>query len=302
MKTTLDELMVFITIVDSGSITAAAEHLNQTVSGISRTLNRLEKKLKVTLLERTTRTWNLTNEGRYFLDKARFIIATVHEAEENVFLSDKKPEGDLRISAAYPFIKHIILPLLPEFQRIYPNIYLQINSDDLIIDLLENKTDIAIRIGNLKDSTLHAKMLGKSQLRILASPEYLKQHGTPKTIQDLKKHKLLGFSRNNNLNIWPIMDQKHLFSISPYLCISNGELIRELAVGGYGIACLSDFMTAQDRSKDNLIELFQESLVLQYQNIYAVYYKQNHLAARVQCFINFLAERFEKISKNLYYL
>jgi len=172
MKTTLEELLAFVTVVNSGSITAAAEQLGQTVSGTSRALSRLEEKLDTTLLRRTTRRLELTEEGLAFLTHARGILAAVDAAEDQMALRRQRPAGRLRVNAAAPFMLHVIAPLVGEFRRQYPEIELELNSNDQIIDLLEQRTDLAIRIGPLRDSTLHARPLGASRLRILASPAY----------------------------------------------------------------------------------------------------------------------------------
>lgn len=292
MKTTLEELQVLIAIVDAGSLTAAAAAgiTGQTVSAISRTLTRLERKLGMTLLERTTRRWSLTQEGHYFVEKAREVIALLSQAEENVRLADRTPEGRLRISAPFPFIKHVILPLLPAFQQRYPKIITELNTDDLIVDLLENQVDVAIRIADLKDSTLYARLLMRSPLHIVASPSYLQQRGTPLQPEALQYHTLLGFSKNPNLNDWPLNEQKRKISVTPHVLASSGEIIRELTLAGQGIACLADYMISDDLRTGRLVNVLTPHTTRRSQSIYAVYYKQNHLAARVKCFIDFLAE------------
>jgi DNA-binding transcriptional LysR family regulator len=206
MKSSLDELLAFRAVVDSGSITAAAEQLKQTVSGISRALRRLETKLDTTLLRRTTRQLVLTEEGRRFLAQTRAILASLDEAEEQLIARREQPAGRLRVNAASPFMLHAIVPLVPAFRALYPLIELELNTNDLVIDLLEEDTDVAIRIGTLRDSTLHARPLGSHALRVLASPDYLKVRGRPKQVADLlkAKHSLLGFNQPDSLNRWPL--------------------------------------------------------------------------------------------------
>ncbi len=194
MKTSTEELQTFVAIIDSGSITAAAEQLGQTVSGVSRALNRLERKLGVTLLRRTTRSSQLTDEGELLLTRARDILQSVEEAETAVSLGRVKPAGRLRVDAATPFMLHAIVPNLPAFTARYPDIQLELTNNERFVDLIEQRIDIAIRIGTLPDSTLHARALGACPLHILASPAYLAEHGTPRSVADLKRHKLLGFS------------------------------------------------------------------------------------------------------------
>lgn len=289
MKTTLDELQAFVHVVDSGSISAAAEQLAQTASGVSRALSRLEDKLDVTLLRRTTRRLELTEEGQAFLAQARKILAAVEDAEEQIKVRRQKPAGRLRVNAAAPFMLHAVVPLVAGFRAQYPDIQLELHSSDQIIDLLEQRADVAIRIGPLRDSTLHARPLGSNRLRILASPAYLKAHGTPKTVADLAQHSLLGFTQPDSLNQWPLRHPLgDALSISPSLCASSGETLRQLALADVGIVCLADFMTQADRARGDLVQLLLRDTVEVRQPIHAVYYRNTALASRITCFLDYL--------------
>ena len=292
MKTTLDELLAFVSVVNSGSISAAAEQLTQTASGVSRALSRLEEKLDVTLLRRTTRRLELTEEGRAFLVQARKILDAVESAEEQMKVRRHKPAGRLRVNAAAPFMLHAVVPLVAGFRAQYPEIQLELHSSDQIIDLLEQRTDIAIRIGPLRDSTLHARPLGSNRLRILASPSYLKAHGTPKSVDELSGHSLLGFTQPDSLNQWPLRHaQGDRYSISPSLSASSGETLRQLALAGAGIVCLADFMTAADRERGELVQLLARDTVEVRQPIHAVYYRNTALASRITCFLDYLSSQ-----------
>ncbi|MES2073047.1 MAG: LysR substrate-binding domain-containing protein [Pseudomonadota bacterium] len=295
MKTTLDELLAFITVVDSGSVTAAAEQLEQTVSGISRALGRLEEKLQTTLLRRTTRRLELTEEGSVFLAQARKIVESVDQAEEQMAIRRERPAGRLRINAAFPFMLHVIVPLVEGFRQAYPEIALELHTNDLNIDLLEERTDVAIRIGALRDSTLHARSLGHNRLRVLASPAYLKQHGKPKTVAALAQHSLLGFTQPESLNQWPLRHALgERLSITPSLQASSGETLRQLALAGQGIVCLADFMTRADRQRGDLVQLLMADTVEVLQPIHAVYYRNTQLASRIACFLDYVADRMGK--------
>ncbi len=292
MKTTLEELQAFVSVVDTGSITAAAAQLGQTVSGISRALSRLEKKLESTLLRRTTRRVELTEEGRTFLSHARAILDSIEAAEEQMAARREQPAGRLRVNAATPFMLHAIVPLVPAFRRAYPQITLELDTDELNIDLLERRTDVAIRIGALRNSTLHARPLAKSRIRVLASPAYLAEHGRPRTVAGLAVHTLLGFTQPESLNHWPLRsDQGDVLSITPTISASSGETLRRLALEGAGIVCLSDFMTAGDRTRGDLVQLLVRESVEMHQAINAVYYRNAQLAARIVCFLDFVADR-----------
>jgi len=291
MKTTLDELQAFVAVVDTGSITAASELLGLTISATSRTLGRLEEKLQTTLLRRTTRRLELTEEGSTFLHSARAIIASVDEAEEQMAARRMRPAGRLRVDAATPFMLHVLVPLIAGFRERYPEVELELNSNEGIIDLIEKRTDVAFRIGVLKDSTLHARPVGTSQVRVLASPAYLKRHGTPSDTEQLAGHSLLGFTQPESLNDWPLRDAAgNIVRIQPTIASSSGETLRHMALAGLGLVCLSDFMTREDRKSGKLVQLFPEQTLDVRQSINAVYYRNTALAARITCFVDHVME------------
>lgn len=291
MKTNLDEMLAFVSVVDSGSISAAAEQLEQTASGVSRALSRLEDKLAVTLLRRTTRRLELTEEGEAFLAQARRILASVEEAEEQMALRRQAPAGRLRVNTASPFMLHVIVPLIGDFRARYPLIELELHSDDRIVDLLERRIDLAIRIGPLPDSSLHARPLCHTTRRVLASPAYLARHGTPQQVEDLAEHSLIGFTEPDRLNDWPLRHALgESWRINPALRASSGDTVRELALAGEGIASLSDFMTGRDRQRGELVEVLAAQRVDVRQPINAVYYRNTALASRITCFLDYLSE------------
>jgi DNA-binding transcriptional LysR family regulator len=286
MKTTLDELQAFVAVVDTGSITAASESLGLTISATSRTLGRLEEKLQTTLLRRTTRRLELTEEGAAFLQHARAILASVDAAEEQMAARRMRPAGRLRVDAATPFMLHVLVPLLEGFRARYPDVELELNSNEGIVDLIEKRTDVAFRIGALKDSTLHARPVGTSRVRVLASPAYLKRHGMPSGPRQLGQHALLGFTQPETLNEWPLRDASgNTVRIQPTIASSSGETLRQMALAGLGITCLSDFMTREDRRSGKLVQLFPRQTLDVRQSIHAVYYRNTALAARITCFV-----------------
>src|ERR1700744_3223040 len=295
MKTSTDELLVFVTVIDSGSITAAAEMLQQTVSGVSRALTRLEKKLDTTLIRRTTRRLQLTEEGVLFLGRARAILDAMEEAEQSVARRRERPSGRLRMDAASPFMLHCVAPHMTAFSALYPEIRLELTSNERIVDLLEQKVDIAIRIGELQDSTLHARALGTSKLRVLASPAYLAEYGEPKSVEALREHRLIGFTAPEHLNRWPLREGRkggaESLKIEPAITASSGETLRQLALSGWGIACLANFMSAADVREKGLVPVLGKALVDERQPVSAVYYQSASLSGRVQSFLDFIAAR-----------
>ncbi|WP_192458367.1 LysR family transcriptional regulator [Musicola keenii] len=292
MKITLEEMQAFIAVVDCGSVTAAAGQLGQTASGISRAIGRLESKLGVTLLHRTTRRLSLSEEGQIFLLQARDVTQSVEAAEEQMALRREQPSGRLRINAASSFMQHVIVPLIPEFRRRYPQIMLELNTDDVFIDLLEQHTDVAIRIGALRDSSIHARLLGYTRLRVLASPDYLRRCGTPLRVEDLANHTLMGFTQSESLNLWPLRSEMgDYYPIQPAVAASNGEMLRLLALHGEGIVRLSDFMTREDVAAGLLVQILPEDTLDVRLPVNAVYYRNTALAGRIVSFLDFLSEK-----------
>lgn len=295
MKITLEELRAWVGVVDTGSITAAAEQLSQTTSGISRAISRLESKLETTLLHRTTRRIALTEEGQIFLAHAREILRSVEAAEEQIAQRREVPSGRLRVNAATPFMLHVIVPVLDEFTAQFPQIQLELNTDEVMIDLLEQQTDIAIRIGKLRDSTIHARPLGTSKLRLMASPAYLAQYGEPENVADLANHRLLGFSQLESQNLWPLLtDNGELMQITPTLSVSSGETLRQLVIRGQGIARMSDFLTREDRAAGRLVPVLPALTREMHHQIHAVYYRNTTLSVRIRCFLDFLSDQIAR--------
>ncbi|USX12491.1 LysR family transcriptional regulator [Oxalobacteraceae bacterium OTU3CAMAD1] len=287
-----DDLKTFITVIDSGTLSAASVHLGQTTSGVSRALSRLEDKLATSLLTRTTRRMELTEEGHLFLERARAILGAMEEAEETIRIRRQKPAGRLCVDAASPFMLHCVVPHMAEFRALYPDIKLELSSNDQIADLIEHRTDVAIRIGALTDSTLHARALSSSPLYVMASPDYLARHGTPQKPEDLAAHSLVGFAQYEQGNSWPLRHATgNSLQITPSISASSGETLRQLALAGQGIVCLADFMTRADLDAGRLVKVLEDSYTGYRQQIHAVYYRNTQLAQRISCFLEFLQRK-----------
>jgi DNA-binding transcriptional LysR family regulator len=196
------------------------------------------------------------------------------------------------VNAASPFILHVLVPLVTDFLAEYPDIDLELHSGDSIVDLIEHRADVAVRIGPLRDSTLHAKPLAAFRLRLLASPAYLKRAGRPTKVSDLERHTLLGFTQPESLNVWPLRHAEgDGLGIKPDIASSSGETVRQLALAGAGIACLSEFMTEKDCAAGDLVQVLMRDTLEVRQQVHAVYYRNTELASRIRCFVDFLAQR-----------
>ena len=294
MKTHSDELTLFVAVVEAGSFRQAAENLGMDNSVVSRGIKRLEEKLSTVLLNRTTRRVSLTEEGSWFYQRAVKILTEMSEAEGHLLMRKEQPEGILRVDAATPFILHRLVPIIGEFRRRYPAIELQLHSSEGFINLMERRVDMAIRIGELTDSSLRALPLGRSRLRLLASPAYLNERGTPRQPADLlASHELLGFLHPDHLNHWPLLsaEQGDRFPITPTLRASSGETLRQLALAGQGIVCLSDFMTGPDRASGALVEVLARSNSGASRPINAVFYSDAQRDIRLRVWLDFIKEQ-----------
>lgn len=289
----VDALQTLVAVMDTGSFSAAASRLGQTPSGVSRTISRLESRLGMTLMTRTTRRLELTEEGRWLLERARRILSQLEDTENQLASRLLQPSGLVRVNAATPALDHLLAPLLGEFLDAYPQVTLALFSGEAVIDLIEERVDLAIRIGPLSDSSLNARRLGSSGLRLLASPAYLAQHGTPLDVKSLAQHRLLGFTAPVSLNVWPLpsADNDAGLTIKPAIAASSGETLRHLVLSGAGIACLADFLTRADVAAGKLVPVLDEQLLQWTQPVWAVFYKQEALAPRTAALVEFLARR-----------
>lgn len=287
----VDALITLAEIMDAGSFSAAAERLGQTPSGVSRTITRLEAHLGTTLMHRTTRRLDLTEEGAWLLARARKLIAELEDTEAQIAARRNQPSGLVRINSSTPVFDHLIAPLVPGFLDAYPLVRLELTSGEAVIDLIEERADLAIRVGPLADSTLNARRLGSSRVRLLASPAYIANRGMPE-YATLSAHRIVGFSTPASLNIWPLLHQGVAgLAMTPEVTASSGETLRHLALAGTGIVCLSDFLTRADREAGRLLPVMEADTLPWSQPVWAVYYKQSSLAPRVAAVVDFVSQR-----------
>ncbi|MEZ9478218.1 LysR substrate-binding domain-containing protein [Vibrio splendidus] len=292
MLTRSDDLEMVLTVVDAGGFSAAAEALDVQVAKVSRSVSKVESQLGVSIFNRTTRRVELTEEGRQFVDSVRVGLQMIQSAEEEIVSRGELPKGRLRVDAASPFVFHQLVPLVQSFKEAYPDIELELTSNEGFVDLIEKRTDVAIRIGKLSDSTLHARPLGKSLLHIVASPDYLAKRGLPTKPEDLSSHQIVGFAGNKVLNHWPLPNQS---DVAPTVTASNGETVRQLVLAGNGIACLSGFMVQEDMAAGRLIPILEQDKLANTdrERVNAVYYKSSSVSKRISAFIDFIQPRLK---------
>ncbi|ELW9444388.1 LysR family transcriptional regulator [Pluralibacter gergoviae] len=291
MRATSEEIAIFVAIVESGSFSRAAERLNQANSAVSRAVKKLESKLGVSLLNRTTRQLSLTEEGERYFRRMQGVLQEMAAAENELMESRRTPKGLLRIDAATPVVLHYLMPLIKPFRERYPEIALSLVSSETFINLIERKVDIAIRAGTLSDSSLRAKPLFISYRKIIASPDYIVRHGRPESVAELSQHICLGFTEPQTLNTWPLSCcDGQLHEISSGLSSNSGETLKQLCLSGNGIACLSDYMVDSEIARGDLVELLAEQRLPVEMPFSAVYYSDRAVSSRIRAFIDFLVE------------
>lgn len=298
MKATSEELAIFVAVVESGSFSRAAEQLGQANSAVSRAVKKLEMKLGVSLLNRTTRQLSLTEEGERYFRNVQQILQAMAAAENEVMESKQTPRGLLRIDAATPVMLHLLMPLIKPFRERYPEMTLSLVSSETFINLIERKVDVAIRVGNLTDSSLRARPLFNSCRKIIASPEYLAARGTPQSAEDLISHICLGFTEPSSLNRWPVAQADgQLLEITPGLSSNSGETLKQLCLTGNGIACLSDFMIDREIESGEFVELLADKRLPVEMPFSAVYYSDRAVSTRIRAFIDFLSDAVKQPPK-----
>ncbi|MFM0340243.1 LysR family transcriptional regulator [Paraburkholderia fungorum] len=288
------ELEVFVRAVELGGFSAAARTLGMTPSAVSKLVARLEARLGARLVNRSTRNLQLTPEGCVFYERGVRVLAELDETERGA-ATGAAPRGRLRVHANVPLGRHYLLPLVPAFLAMHPEITLDIVLTDQVVDLLEQRTDIALRSGPLKDSQLVARKLGEAKMVIAGAPAYLAKHGTPQTPADLTKHNRLGFGFARAVTGWPLLDgdgRRIEVPVEGNAQVSDGETLRQLALAGVGLARLAAFQVREDVAAGRLavvLEAFDPGAT---EPVNALYLGQGgHLPARVRALLDFLAER-----------
>jgi DNA-binding transcriptional LysR family regulator len=286
------EMEVFAAVVEAQGFSAAARRLSLTPSAVSKLVTRLEKRLGARLISRSTRQFRLTPEGRDFFDRATAILASIEDAERAAGAA-VEAVGRIRLNSSSVYCTHVLNRLLPQFLALYPGVTLDIAQTDAVIDLLADHADVAVRTGPLKASTLVARKLGETPLRVVASPAYLERCGTPRHPADLLHHSLLRFSYTRSIRDWTFRLGDEDFSVSPAgaVQVNDGEGMRQLALSGVGIARMGAFAVADDIDAGRLVPLLEAHDTGHREAFFAVYVGQGGpLPSRVRALLDFLAE------------
>lgn len=289
----LEDMAMFVRVVEAGSITKAAEQLNIAKSAVSRRLKELESRLGAQLIIRTTRQSNLTQAGEHYYQRACSILNEVDVLNEQTGGSPTQIEGTLRMTAPLSFGLMHLNDVIDDFAALHPDLRFELDFTDRHVDLVEEGFELAIRIRDLQDSTHQAKRLTLIRFVMCASPDYLAKNGTPENLDALAQHQFLqyGLSKNTTLELLDDHGKKHNLTVTSKMKATNGEFLVDMAIKGHGITYIPTFIAYQALSDNRLVAVMPE-YQLPTLNAYAVYPKNRFLSQRCRYLIDFIAERF----------
>jgi len=291
------EMTTLVAAVEHGGFSAAARMLGVTPSAVSKSITRLEARLGVRLLNRTTRQLTATPEGEALVARGRHILAELDEAEMEVTRTRGAPRGLLRLHSLVAFGLHQLPPLLPEFLRRYPEVSIELSISDRLVDLVEEGGDLAVRSGRLADSTLVARRICETERVICAAPSYLKRHGTPRKPEDLLQHNCIVISGYPQLRRWPFDDADsrdglRTIEVSGSVAANNAENVLQMALLGVGIVRLGELVTAEHIRAGRLVPILTDHHHVEPLALHAVYPQSRLRSPKVAAMVDFLIEKF----------
>lgn len=299
MADRLTGIEVFTRAVALGSLSSAARDMGMSPAMAAKHLNALEARLGVTLVNRTTRRLSLTEAGETYLDKAESILADLREAEAEISARTQAVEGLLRVSAPAAFGVLHLGEIITAFHQLHPAVTVEIGLNDRYVDLMEERWDMAVRIGRLTDSSLVARKLADVRLNICASPAYLAARGTPRTPSDLAEHDCLGYTLSplTGVSHWGFgADGSIRQQVRGSLRANNGEVLVQAAVAGQGLVYGPQFLTFREVADGRLVEVTLDAPLMKMGAIHAVTHATRRPAAKTQAWTDFLARRLRELA------
>ncbi len=286
-----EAIPVFVTVVESNSFSSAARKLGVSKSAVSKRITQLENRLGVRLLHRTTRRMSLTEAGKSYYGLAVKALAFAKEAEDMVTQQQSKPQGRLRIHAPMAFGRLHIAPLIPKFLEHYSGIHIDLIMEDRVVDLVAGGFDVAIRTGDLPDSSMIARQLAPLHSVLCASPEYVVRKGKPNSPAQLIEHNCL--LRSNSVKEWTFLGpgEPEVVQVSGNYQVNNSEALHEAVLQGAGISRLPTFIAGPDLSTGRLTHLLS-SYQMPSKTLYSIFPERQHLPAKVRVFLDFAVEHF----------
>ncbi len=291
------EIELFVQVAEAGSLSRAAEALGLSNAAASRHLASLEARLGARLVERNTRRLYLTDTGQEFFTRAKTILGDLGDAEAAVNATALNPTGVLRITASLSFSLNHVAPLLREYTARYPNVTVHVESGNRYMDIIDNNIDVAIRTREVEpDSNITIRKLAETRRILTASPRYLAQHGVPKTLEDLQRHKLLIYTLANKPHEFRFTrdGKTATLTLKGVMEANDGQILRAAALDGMGILVQPSYIVYEDIVAGRLVPLLDD-WDLPRLAINLAYPSRKHLSAKVRTFIDFMAEHFEKM-------
>lgn len=290
---TLNGMRAFTRVVEEGSFTAAARALGLPKSTVSRHVAALEDRLGVRLLHRTTRSLRPTDVGQAYFERASAILADVEEAEQAVTHVQSTPRGRLRVTAGVSFGTGYLGTIIAGFLAAYPEVEVEVVLTDRYVDLIGEGFDVALRAGQLDDSSLIARRLGSASLVVVGSPAYLADRGTPTAPSQLRQHECIRFALSRSGGSWAFKGES--VPVTGRLTLDNGELILDAAKRGLGLARLPTFICGEAIRSGDLVAVLEGSIP-QSGGVYAVYPHNRHLSAKVRAFVDHAVESCKPVA------
>lgn len=289
----LEDMYVFVRVVEAGSITQAAAQLNLAKSAVSKRLVELENRLGSKLINRTTRTSSITETGNQYYQRVKVLLNDIDSLNDEITYKTEVVEGSLKISAPLSFGIGHLASAIGVFMHQHPSLNINIDFSDEKIDIIEGGYDLAFRIGSLPDSSLQARKITPIRHVICASPDYLERQGTPATPQELTTHQVLKYGR------WPLAGlslldhtgHQHLVNVESYFNANNGDALKQLALSGHGITILPTFIVWEALKRKDLVSIL-DNYSLPSMSAYVIYPATRYLPNKARRLIDFLIDRF----------
>jgi DNA-binding transcriptional LysR family regulator len=281
---------VFVTVVELGSFSAAANVFDITPAMVSRHVTSLEAQLGGTLLARTTRSMKLTELGDNYYKNCKHILGLLNDANAGAEAMTSKPRGNLKISASLGFGALELAPKIAQYLKLFPEVNIELSLTDRYVDIIEEGFDVAIRIGELKDSSLKARKIANFELIMCASPEYLQKNGTPQTPEELIDHECLEFTSWTSNGGWQLIGKTKSTKV-PRFIANNGHALRFAALDAIGLILQPKGLLKADLASGQLVEILK-AYAPKPRPVYAVYPSEKHLAPKLSSFVDFLSNSF----------
>lgn len=295
MGRVLNDMQCFVRVVELGTFAAAAEEMALSPSAVSKIISRIEDRLRIRLLTRTTRRLALTGEGQIYLMRCREILQAIEAMESELCETGSSPRGLIRINTGTAIGKHALTPVLPEFLARYPDIRIELSITDRQIDLVAENADLVLRTGQLADSALHAVRLGEGHRLICASPEYLVRCGVPQVPADLMNHNCLVLSHVPRLAQWPFHTPEGInrMPVRGDIAADSADILLDLALQGHGVTRLGNILVEKALKEGRLVALLRDVHEIEPFPIWGVMPEGRFRLPRLRVFLDFLREKFK---------